>query len=512
MGKHSATDGQDDRDSQNQWGGQDPWNDQGLRGRQDLPRQDRPDPGVPGAGGYVSGGPIPSATPGTGRRRRGPADDGDHFVPVAPVPPSSPLGPVSPYGVDGPGEPRDPAGPPPYTTGGPDAGPGGPARPRPERPAHPEHGAWGASDTWSADRPGRRDLPFDPVEEWAADWAPYDTASALSSPAAHGALPRHGQAGRVMSRPRQEFLDAFDAPAPRPAPPVPPPAGTGTGDGEASAPDSGAPGRRRTRALTTGVAAVTALAALAVLAGTQLHRGHHRPDDGVAPGGEPGPSADETPTAPPTAASAPSTATAATPASYDTQMARQYPLDPHLSLSGAFTTVPGHQDAPGKGRVTRFRVDVEKGLDLDPALFSDAVFTTLNDPRGWGHGGTMTFERVSSGPADIVVTLASPGTTAKWCARSGLDTTVDNVSCDSASTPRTMINAYRWAQGAATYGPDRIHAYRQMLVNHEVGHRLGHDHVGCPRQGAPAPVMMQQTKFLSLDGGPTCVPNPWPFP
>jgi len=25
-------------------------------------------------------------------------------------------------------------------------------------------------------------------------------------------------------------------------------------------------------------------------------------------------------------------------------------------------------------------------------------------------------------------------------------------------------------------------------------------------------VMMQQTKFLSLDGGPTCKPNAWPFP
>jgi hypothetical protein len=75
-----------------------------------------------------------------------------------------------------------------------------------------------------------------------------------------------------------------------------------------------------------------------------------------------------------------------------------------------------------------------------------------------------------------------------------------------------MINAFRWAQGAETFGAARVHEYRQMLINHEVGHRLGHSHVGCPKQGAPAPVMMQQTKFLSLDGGPTCKPNPWPFP
>lgn len=493
MGKHSAADGQDDRDSQDHRDGPDRW------------EQPAPD-----AGGFISGGPIPPARPGTGRRRRGPAQDGDYFAPLSPYGPDEPRG---PRGPSAPPLPHDPDG----SSGFPPERPGRPERPghpdRPGRPEHPEHSAWGTPGAWSAARSGRGGLPFDPVEEWAEDWAPYDTASALSSPAAHGSLPRHGQVGRMMPRPRQEFVDAFDKPPQRvvshpPPGSAVPDAGGGSGADDPATPDAPGGGRGRTRVL-TAVAAATALAAIAVLGGTQLYRGHHRPDDDATPGGDSGPSADETSATPSTASAAPVTAS---PASYDEQMARQYPLDPHLSLSGAFTTVPGHQAAPGKGKVMRFRVDVEQGLDLDPRLFSDAVFTTLNDARSWGHGGTMTFERVSSGPADIVVTLASPGTTAKWCAKSGLDTTVDNVSCDAASTPRTMINAYRWAQGAATYGPDRMHAYRQMLVNHEVGHRLGHDHVGCPRAGAPAPVMMQQTKFLSLDGGPTCTPNPWPFP
>jgi hypothetical protein len=379
----------------------------------------------------------------------------------------------------------------------------------PGHPEHREHAAWGGPGDWPgpAAPTGRRDLPLDPVEEWAADWAPYDTASALGSPAAHAMTPRHGPAGAVLPRPRQEFLDAFDEPPP-PRPPVPRPLP------EPEAPEPPAPtgsSRGRTRAL-SGIAAVAVVAAVAVLAG-QLHRdhGHHPAGDDSTPGDGHGTSAGETPSPPPASPSA-APGAVATPASYDTLMARQYPLDPKLRLSGAFTTVPGHQAAPGKGKVLRFRVDVERGLPLDARLFSDTVFTTLNDPRSWGHGGTKTFERVSSGPADIVVTLASPGTTAKWCAKAGLDTSVENVSCDAASTPRTMINAYRWAQGAATYGPARMHAYRQMLINHEVGHRLGHGHVGCPRAGAPAPVMMQQTKFLSLDGGPTCTPNPWPFP
>ncbi|MES4900616.1 MULTISPECIES: DUF3152 domain-containing protein [unclassified Streptomyces] len=197
--------------------------------------------------------------------------------------------------------------------------------------------------------------------------------------------------------------------------------------------------------------------------------------------------------------------------SYDTLMTRKFPLDPKLSGSGAFTTIPGQDKGTGRGRELRYRVDVEKGLPLDGELFAQAVHKTLNDDRSWGHGGTRSFDRVSSGRVDFVITLASPGTTAKWCLKSGLDTTQDNVSCDSASTERVMINAYRWAQGAKTFGDDKMHAYRQMLINHEVGHRLGHNHEICGRQGALAPVMMQQTKFLTTDGV-TCRPNAWPYP
>ncbi len=198
------------------------------------------------------------------------------------------------------------------------------------------------------------------------------------------------------------------------------------------------------------------------------------------------------------------------PVTYEQKMAHKYPLAPNAGGSGEFRTVEGHDEAPGKGEVVRYRVDVEEGLPLDGELFAEAVHRTLNDERSWGHGGKRTFERVSSGDVKFVVTLASPRTTAVWCAKSGLDTTEDNVSCDSAMTDRVMINAYRWAQGSQTYG-DQMHAYRQMLINHEVGHRLGHDHESCPAQGALAPVMMQQTKFLTTDDK-TCRPNPWPFP
>ncbi|MEE4546278.1 DUF3152 domain-containing protein [Streptomyces sp. V4-01] len=484
MGRHSARDGQDGRDN-------------------------------PVAGGA----PLPPALPsgagaGTGRRRRGgAAEDTGGFAVIGP---------------------RDLA-----------------ARGQ-EHPEHREHGAWGGSGGWSGQvmgRPGRsagaHGSALDPVEEWAEDWAPYDTAE-LMAPTRDGATggpgrqqPRSGGpgGGRTVPRPRQEFVDAFDAPAPaRPPRAVTAVRGGGAqqhGDGSGGSDGDGGdgggsggsaagarPGRGGGKGRTlSGIAAAAVVTVLAVVVGGQVASEKQHTAKGAGAGTD----ADGVPRAATGEASrsqqrtqatgAPTASAAATPApTYDQLMAEQFPLDPKLSLSGAFVTVPGHQAAPGRGKVMRVRVDVEKGLPLDPLLFSDTVFKTLNDPRSWGHGGAMTFERVSTGPADVVVTLASPGTTARWCAKSGLDTSVENVSCDSASTPRTMINAYRWAQGAATYGPRLMHAYRQMLINHEVGHRLGHDHVGCPKAGAPAPVMMQQTKFLSLDGGPTCKPNAWPFP
>ncbi|MFG2418928.1 DUF3152 domain-containing protein [Streptomyces sp. NPDC048448] len=195
---------------------------------------------------------------------------------------------------------------------------------------------------------------------------------------------------------------------------------------------------------------------------------------------------------------------------YDEKMGVTYPLGPKLKASGRFDAVAGFDKAPGTGRKYTYRVDVEQGLGLDGALFAQAVQKTLNDRRSWAHNGARSFERISSGRPDFVITLASPGTTADWCAKSGLDTTEDNVSCDSASTERVMINAYRWAQGSRTYGA-AIHPYRQMLINHEVGHRLGYGHVSCEKDGALAPVMQQQTKFLDHDGI-HCLPNPWPYP
>ncbi|MGW3463376.1 DUF3152 domain-containing protein [Streptomyces olivaceoviridis] len=306
---------------------------------------------------------------------------------------------------------------------------------------------------------------------------------------------------RRRQGPRQEYLEAFD--------------GSGDGPGDtrndgASAPGAGVPGQRggTKRWAFTGIAAAAVTTVLAVVVAGQVTKGR----DGA--GARSGSAADQAGQArlpgDVSGVPTPSVAPSAVTLTYDQKMGKKYPLAATLKGSGKFDAVPGVDKAPGAGQKYRYRVDVEQGLGLDGALFAEAVQQTLNDKRSWAHGGARTFERVSSGKPDFVITLASPGTTATWCAKSGLDTTEDNVSCDSAATERVMINAYRWAQGSKTYG-DRIHAYRQMLINHEVGHRLGHGHVSCQKDGELAPVMQQQTKFLDHDGI-HCRPNPWPYP
>ncbi|MEU6996315.1 DUF3152 domain-containing protein [Streptomyces sp. NPDC046465] len=281
-------------------------------------------------------------------------------------------------------------------------------------------------------------------------------------------------------------------------------------------PDADGRTRKRGRAV-AGIAAVAVLAVAGVVVAGQFVGGSKGSDTGTkaAPGGardtdDPASRSDRRPT--------PNDVRNAAPDTYDQKMGKEFPLDPKLKASGDFEAMPGWDKAPGKGQKFRYRVDVEKGLGLDGELFAQAVQKTLNDDRSWAHAGARTFERISSGRPDFVITLASPGTTATWCAKSGLDTSQDNVSCDSAATDRVMINAYRWAQGAKTYGDavkkefgNAIHPYRQMLINHEVGHRLGHNHTDCTKDGQLAPVMQQQTKFLEHDGI-KCKANPWVFP
>ncbi|MET0190248.1 MAG: DUF3152 domain-containing protein, partial [Pseudonocardia sediminis] len=152
--------------------------------------------------------------------------------------------------------------------------------------------------------------------------------------------------------------------------------------------------------------------------------------------------------------------------------------------TGRLVVAPGSTPAPRRARTVPVRVEVEQGVHVDPAVFATFVTTTLNDPRSWGHDGSVGFAR-TAGDAPLQVVLASPATTDRFCAP--LDT---NAALSCRSGNRAVINAARWANGTPEYASD-LTAYRRYVVNHEVGHWLGHDHVPCPGRGRPAPVMQQ---------------------
>ncbi|WP_170853971.1 DUF3152 domain-containing protein [Microlunatus flavus] len=152
------------------------------------------------------------------------------------------------------------------------------------------------------------------------------------------------------------------------------------------------------------------------------------------------------------------------------------------------------------GRLYRFDVRVEKGVDLDPDEVARALERTLDDPRSWRSTGRVRFSLVAAGEqADLHAYLVTPGTTDKLCYPL---LTRGEVSCRSGN--KVVLNAKRWTLGAEAYGSD-VADYRDYLANHEFGHALGHSHVGCPARGRPAPVMLQQTKGLQ-----GCTANPWP--
>jgi hypothetical protein len=171
---------------------------------------------------------------------------------------------------------------------------------------------------------------------------------------------------------------------------------------------------------------------------------------------------------------------------------------PNVTVStGKLSVVPGFSKANGvRGKLT-YRVEIERGLSVNGAVVAALIHQTLTDPRGWQAVHPVSFERTDKADVDLRIILATPTLTDKLCLP--LDTGGE-VSCRVED--RVVLNAKRWMYAIRGYD---VALYRSYLVNHEVGHALGHGHSTCTKAKTPAPVMMQQTKGLA-----GCRPNAWP--
>ncbi len=173
--------------------------------------------------------------------------------------------------------------------------------------------------------------------------------------------------------------------------------------------------------------------------------------------------------------------------------------------SGTFVTAKAGGATVGSGsRPLRYAVEVESGLDISPSEAANEIAAILAAPRGWTHDPRTAFRLVSAGaPHDLTVKIATPGTADALCWAGIHQDTGGEYNCEVPGG--VVVNLKRWVKGSPTFdGP--IHDYRALIINHEMGHFLGHSHVTCAGPGQLAPVMMQQIKGLH-----GCVANAWPY-
>lgn len=202
-------------------------------------------------------------------------------------------------------------------------------------------------------------------------------------------------------------------------------------------------------------------------------------------------------------------------------------LDIGATGTGNLTVVPGVDQPEGEGPVRWVRIEIEEGLPLTPDALGVFVLTMLNDERGWGANGRMTFAR-TDGAAEIRIVFANPETAESICPRpheAALpDIALPKPSSDPSATPVpsgspspelepscaeqgiVVVNAYRWAAGLEAFGGDRTTA-RAYLLHHFLGHLLGEPDATCTTSGERASVMVDQES-----GTTPCLPNGWPNP
>ncbi|WP_367128416.1 DUF3152 domain-containing protein [Saccharothrix sp. HUAS TT1] len=217
---------------------------------------------------------------------------------------------------------------------------------------------------------------------------------------------------------------------------------------------------------------------------------------------------------------APATPTQAAPQVESFRSGADLPAGPAFPERGAGTWHVVPPPATAANGIA-YTVEVEDGVVLPQGddSFAAVVDHALRHPRGWSVRHQL--RRVGGDvEPELRIRLTSQETARALC---GFELPYD-TSCRVGSA--VHLSTARWFRGAHTFGDD-LRGYRVYAVNHEVGHFLGHGHEVCQQDGAPAPVMMQQTFSVANDelasittgsdqgvvvtaDGKVCTPNPWP--
>jgi hypothetical protein len=150
-------------------------------------------------------------------------------------------------------------------------------------------------------------------------------------------------------------------------------------------------------------------------------------------------------------------------------------------------------------KTVAYSVTTKGAITANIAEFRTQANTTLNDPRGWARMG-VAFEEVATGGSFTLV-LSEASQVPSFSSGCGTE-----YSCRVGRY--VVINQDRWlgATNSWNRAGGSLRDYRHMVVNHETGHWLGHDHSTCGGVGQPASVMQQQS--IDLNG---CTFNPWPL-
>ena len=178
-------------------------------------------------------------------------------------------------------------------------------------------------------------------------------------------------------------------------------------------------------------------------------------------------------------------------------------------LTGCYTNELSHENTEEwklvdnvnsrDSRKINYALKIQSEINLDPICIKNLLFLILNNEKGWTNITGKGFQLTSVEDSDFVFIFATPEKTDELCYP--LETN-GIYSCRNGS--EIIINNFRWKEGAVDFGRD-IETYRLYLINHEAGHLLGWQHKECPKEGAIAPVMMQQS--IGTNG---CLPYGWP--